>query len=275
MHHRKLGTTLAILATTAGVSVFAGNAQAVVVDNDGFGLTGDSEVSLTDANIAFDWTGGQMIPRLTGTLNADNADDLCVRVRVDSYDNGTFLHTKPGITHCLSDDNHHEWSVNLNEDADALTDQVVVKVEKENAQGWSTADERTINQNVFDDSVIVSGTGIDIGGPGFAAGLPTSPATIDFSLDQGLVTATYDGVVHFDGFSRCGRVKLRYLDEAGVEIDKATGPQHCPPDLAHYGYQDTIVSVPDPLVTDVEVIVQSKTGGNWNKVNSETVSIEE
>ena len=75
MHHRKLGTTLAILATTAGVSVFAGNAQAVVVDNDGFGLTGDSEVSLTDANIAFDWTGGQMIPRLTGTLNADNADD--------------------------------------------------------------------------------------------------------------------------------------------------------------------------------------------------------
>lgn len=275
MNHRKLGTTLAILATTAGVSVFAGSAQAVVVDNDSASLTGDSEVSLTDANLAFDFTGGQMIPRLTGTLNADFADGKCVRVRIDSYDDGTYLHTKPGITHCLSDDAHHEWSVNLNEDADALTDEVVVKVEKEDAQGWSVADERTIEQNAFSDTFSVFGSGIDIGGSTFAGGGPSTPALMGWSIDQGQVTASYVGYVHLDGFSRCGRVKLRYLDEAGTQLDAIPGPQHCPPDLAHYSYRDEIASVPSPLATQVEVVMQTKSGGNWSKVDSETVSIAE
>ena len=273
--HRKLGTTLAILATTAGVSVFAASAQAVVVDNDDASLTGDPEVTLTDANLAFDFTGGQMIPRLTATLEAENVDATCVRVRIDSYDDGTFLHTKPGITRCLSDEDHHEWAVNLNEDADALTDEVVVKVEKETAQGWSVADERTLEQNAFSDTFTLFGSGIDIGGSGFAGGSPSTPAVIGWSIDQGQAEAFYSGYLHFDGFSRCGRVKLRYLDEAGVEIDKATGPQHCPPDLAHYVYQDQIASVPSPLVTQVEVIMQSKSGGTWNRVDSQTVSIAE
>jgi hypothetical protein len=277
MNHRKLRSSLALLAATAGVTVFAASAQAVVIDTDPASVTGDpqGEATLTDANVAFDFTGGQMVPRLTGTLNADNADDLCIRVRLESYDGATFLHDKAGAKRCLNNDAHHEFSVDLSEDADALTDNVVVVVEKENAQGWSTADSRTIDQNIFDESLIVSGAGIDIGGPGFAAGNPTSPATVDFSLDQGLVSATYDGDLHFDGFSRCGRVKLRYLDEAGVELDKATGPQHCPPDLAHYAYYDVIASTPNALVTQVEVIMQSKSGGSWNKVDSETVSIEE
>lgn len=278
MHHRKLSTTLAILAATAGVSVFAASAQAVVVDNDSASVTGDpdGEVSLTDANLAFDWTGGEMVPRLTGTLNGDFADDLCLRVRVDSYDGATFLHSKPGTRRCVNDDLHHEWSINLSEEPNPLTDKVVVKVEKENAQdGWQVADERTIDLNVFSDSLIVSGSGIDIGGPGFAGGNPTGPATVDFTLDQGLVTASYDGFLHFDAFSRCGRVKLRYLDEAGAEIDKDTGPQHCPPDLAHYDYQDTIASIPNALVTEVEVIMQSKSGGSWNDVDSVSVSIAE
>ena len=47
MHHRKLTTSLAILAATAGVSVFAATANAVVVDYDDVSLNGD-EVDLTD-----------------------------------------------------------------------------------------------------------------------------------------------------------------------------------------------------------------------------------
>ena len=117
-----------MLATAAGVAAFASSAQAAVVDNDPASMTGNPEVNLSGANLAFDFTGGQMIPRLDGTLEADDLDDACVRVRLDSYDGTTFLHSKPGITHCLTNDAHHEWSVNLNEDGDALTDNVVVKL---------------------------------------------------------------------------------------------------------------------------------------------------
>ena len=106
-------------------------------------------------------------------------------MRIDSYDDGTFLHTKPGITHCLTDDLHHDWPVNLNEDADALTDEVVVKVEKENTQGWSVADERTFEQNTFSDTFWVFGTGEDIGGSSFAGGAPSTPALMGWSIDQG------------------------------------------------------------------------------------------
>ena len=62
---------------------------------------------------------------------------------------------------------------------------------------------------------------------------------------------------------------------SGHAARRDPGPQHCPPDLAHYSYRDKIASVPSPLVTQVEVIMQTKSGGNWSKVDSETVSIEE
>ena len=57
-----------------------------------------------------------------------------------------------------------------------------------------------------------------------------------------------------------------------MQLDAIPGPQHCPPDLAHYSYRDEIASVPSPLVTQVEVVMQTKSGGNWSKVDSETVS---
>ncbi len=275
MQHRKLSTTLAILATAAGVSAFTASAQAVVVDNDPASLTSDPEVTLNDANLAFDFGSGTTIPTLTGTLAAVNADDACVRVRIDSYDGATFLHSKPGTKHCLTNDLLHEFSVNLAEDGDALTDRVVVKVEKENTQGWSTQDEREIVMNTFTDSFTILGAGIDIGGDGFAAGVPASSATVSWPVIDGQVTASYEGRVHFDGFSRCGRVRLRYLDESGAQLDAIPGPQHCPPDLAHYGYKDVIAGAPSALVTQVEVQMQSKSGGSWNTVDSETVSIAE
>ena len=42
-----------------GLSVFAASAQAVVVDNDPASLTGNAEVQLTDANLAFDFSNGR------------------------------------------------------------------------------------------------------------------------------------------------------------------------------------------------------------------------
>ena len=69
--------------------------------------------------------------------------------------------------------------------------------------------------NTFTDSAILTGTGIDIGGPSFGGGVPLTPAPPSPGRStNGLATATYDGYVHFDGFSRCGRVRARFLDES-------------------------------------------------------------
>jgi hypothetical protein len=275
MQHRKLSTTLAILATGVGLSAFASSAQAVVVDNDGASLTNNAEVQLTDANLAWDFSSGTIEPRVTGTMEVVNGDDACFRVRIDSYDGNTLLHSKRGTNRCMLNDLPHQFDINLAEDADPLTDTVVVKVEKDGAQGWTVRDEREIHMNTFSDDVILEGSGIDAGGPSYYAGTPLDSAYVRWAIDDGLVTATYDGYVHFDGFSRCGRIRARLLDEAGALVEAINGPQHCPPDLAHYEFNDVLAGTPSGLVTDVQLLLQSKTGGNWNTVESETVSIAE
>jgi hypothetical protein len=277
MQHRKLGTTLAMLAATAGVTIFAASAQAVVVDNDSVSLTGDPEVTLTDANLAFDFSGGLITPKLTATLEVDNGDDACFRPRLASYDGDTLLHDKPGTKRCIGNDLHHEFAINLPEDPDALTDRVIVSIEKDDGpQGaWATKDERDENLNTFSDSFIVFGTGVDIGGSTFAGDSPSTSALVGWSIDDGPATASYTGYYHFDGFSRCGRVKLRMLDENGTQVEPVNGPQHCPPDLDHYFYRDELASTPSGDVVEVEVVMQTKSGGQWNDVDSEFVSIAE
>jgi hypothetical protein len=132
--HRKLSTTLAILAAAAGVSAFTTSAQAVVIDTDGASLTTDPEVTLTPGKVAFGFSGGLVTPTLTGTLRAVNADDACVRARVESYDGATLLHSEHGVKHCLTDDLAHAWPVYLHGYSNAQIDSVLVAVEKENTQ---------------------------------------------------------------------------------------------------------------------------------------------
>ena len=275
MNHRKLSTTLAILAAAAGVSAFSASAQAVTLDSDSTSLTTDPEVTLTPATISFGFSGGLVTPTLTGTIRAVNADDACVRARVDSYDGAALLHSEYGLKHCLTDDLAHAWPVNLHGYSNALIDRVEVAVEKENTQGWSTVDDREHTMKTFTDLVTVFGTGVDLGGLPYAGGAPTFAASVSWPIANGLVTPKYDGYVHFEGFSRCGRVDLRIKDENGVQLAEVPGAQHCPPDLAHYAYRDTLNSYTSPLATQVEVRLETKTGGTWNKVSSKTVSIAE
>jgi hypothetical protein len=275
MQHRKLSTTLALLAAGVGLSAFASSAQAVVVDNDTASLTNNAEVTLTDANLAWDYSSAGIEPTVTGTLEVVNGDDACFHVKLDSYDGNTLLHSKRGTNRCLGNDLPHQFDINLAEDVDPLTDKVVVKVEKDGPQGWTVRDEREIVMHTFSDFVVITGAGIDYGGPSFGGGVPLNNATVAWSIDDGLATASVNGNVHFDGFSRCGRIRLRLLDETGALVQGINGPQHCPPDLAHYAFSDVLASTPSALVTDVELLLQSKTGGNWSTVNSTTVSIAE
>jgi hypothetical protein len=275
MQHRKLTTTLAILAATTGVAAFAASAQAgVIVDSDPALLTGDPEVTLIgDPEVAFNFDSSGILPKLTGTLAIVDGDDACFRVRLASYDGATLLHDKPGRQHCMRNDLPHEFPINLPEDRDALTDSVVVSVEKDGQQGWTTKDERQINMNTFSDTFRIIGAGVDIGGDTFAAGDPTNNASVAWSIDDGDATATYNGWYHFDAFLRRGRVQLRMLDESGTVVEVQNGPEHFAPDLAHYAYNDVVASTPSPNVVEVEVAMQTKSGGVFSDVDTETVSI--
>ena len=234
-------------------------------------LSSDPNVTLTDANVAFDFTAGVATPKLTGTLEAVDLDGRCVRVRLSSYNGDTLLHSKPGTMRCPTSDLHHEWEINLPEDGDALTDRVVVAVEKKDAQGWSRPEEEELRMFAQWDPVTLNANGFDLGGAFFSGGTPTLPAVVSWSIDDGQVTPLYDGVLHFDGFANCGRVQLRYLDEAGAELDVLNGPKHCAPDNDYYSFGDRLDSFTSPLVSQIEVVMKSDSGGEW----SDTVSIEE
>ena len=147
MQLRKLSTTLAMLAATAGVSVFAASAQAVVVDNDSVSLTSDSEVKLTDANLAFDFSGGATSSRrssahsrwTTATTRVSGPASPATTRRHAAARQARHHALPPTPTPTASS------AINLPEDADALTDSVIVSVEKDDGpQGtWTTKDERT------------------------------------------------------------------------------------------------------------------------------------
>jgi hypothetical protein len=267
MHLRKLTTPLAILAATLGVSAFATSAQAAVVDNDATSLLTDPEVTLTDGNVAFDWTQGKVTPRLTGNLNVVNGDDACFRVRIDSYDiNNTLLHSNHGAKACPNNDNQHSYPVDLSAPSDALTHRVTVAVEKETLKdGWQTKDQDTnLYVTPHRDAVTISGSGINADG------------NVGWHIDNtGKSIGEYDGTLTFDGFSNCGRISLRYFDDVGKKVDEVDGSKHCPPDLGHYTFFDTLVPTPSSSAIKVKVVMQSKVGGSWVDVSSKTVSIAE
>ena len=187
MHHRKLTTSLAILAATAGVSVFAATANAVVVDNDPVSLDGD-EVDLTDGNLAWDYSNGRVTPKLTGRLEATNADDTNVRVRIDSYNGSEYLNTEEGGAMFVDDDTWHHWSVDRPGISNATTDRAVVAVQKETVNGWETQAETTVVMTTHSDFFTVLRQGIDIAGTGWYAGAPSTNAVLSWPIEDGQVT---------------------------------------------------------------------------------------
>jgi hypothetical protein len=277
MFNRKLTTTLALLAATAGISTFAATANAVVVDNDNAGLDGP-EVDLTDANLAFDRSNGVTTPKLTGDLEATNAGDTRVRVRVTSFNNGDVLNTEYGNAMDVPDDDFISWNVNRPGIGDPLTDEVVVAVEKESLlNGWETQAERTLPMNTFTDSFKVLDQGIDIGGLGYSGGVPTSDASVWWSIDEGLVTPVFNDMrLHLDNFGAdCGRIKVRYLTDTGDFLDDGKSTRRCPNDNGHYSWAADIPPYTSSLLGKVEVIAQSHSGGAWGDADSVTLSIAE
>jgi hypothetical protein len=158
---------------------------------------------------------------------------------------------------------------------------VQVVLEKQGTGDWRTRDTYNVDLLLQTDEVRILGVGIDVGGPNFANGAPTDSAIVWWKIgDDGKLTATYTGWLHFKRFDRPGRVVIKAINSlTGVEAARAEGDSHTPRDDAHYSYVDTLSVESD--ATGLEVVMQSystdpDTGqGVWTDVHSQTVNVAE
>lgn len=276
MLNRKLTSTLAILAAAAGFSAFAATANATTLDTDPVDLSSD-QPDFT-GEVAFDFSDGWVTPQLTGTLSVENAENTCVRVLIEHYNGNTFLDSEEGNPMCVEDDDYHEWSVDRHGVSNAWVDKVVVSIQSQPFTDWETEDSATVVMNTHDDDVLVDTNGIDIGGPGFAGGAPTSPATMNWTFIDSQIWPELDATLHMKGLAGvCGRVRLRFLTDAGDYLDSRESDPECPPTNGHRAYPVEIDSYNTSLIGKVEVVAQTDTGpnGSWARADGTTVSIEE
>jgi hypothetical protein len=280
MQHRKLSTTVAGPTPSP---------LTTIVDNDPFPTLyhdPDSEVTFSGGNVAWAWGNGTVTPQVTGTLHIVNGDDAKFRVRVDSYDSdgnlvGSAYDKKQG--HPRHTDAATDIPVDMNAKSGPNIRRAIVALEKEGiGPQWHTKDESIVLElDTFDDDVTILGSGIDVGGLGFSKGNPTEPAIVSWKIgDDGMLTATYTGYLHFDDFNKdAGRVIIRAIDPlSGREAARTEGGSHSPPDTGYYHYPDTLAVVSEKAY--LEVVMQSwvvtdpeTQQGTWEDVGSQTVSV--
>jgi hypothetical protein len=281
MFNRKLITTLALLAATAGISTFAATANAAIVETDDFTLDSD-HVDLVDAQVAFHWTADGVTPKVTGTLVATDAVGTRVRVRIKSYTkDGVELNTEYGNAMDVELD-PDDWFVNRPGIADPLTDQVDVAVEQETLfDGWVVQDEINIDMQTTDDWFKILRQGVDVGGSGWAGGAPVFNSQVDWSIDDGEATVEFSDLrLHFDNaLGSCGRIKVNYLADDGTVLDSAESNDHCPANNNHQSWaaDPDIPPYTSSLLAQVEVIAQTRPGvaGPWGRAGAKTISIAE
>ena len=116
----------------------------------GFGGSGWTDGNPTGfGTIVWDFTGGQIRPRLTGRLHVESGAGDCVRMRIDYFaddgaDAGTaddLLTTVFGGTVCALDNSHHQWTVDRNDYAGSTIRRVKVSIEEQiTATSWNIVD---------------------------------------------------------------------------------------------------------------------------------------
>jgi hypothetical protein len=274
MFNRKLMTMLATLAAMAGISTFAASANASVLDTDAYALDSE-EVDVIDGSAEWDFVGGVMTPRITGTLRVENLDDSCGRVVIEHFDGATLLDTEEGNDMCVTDDDVHEWNINRSGVSNALTDTVVVSVEKLEFGVWQRQDEDSLEVHTGSDDFVVLAQGIDIGGPGWAGTEPANDADIYWNFDQGQFTPEIDAWLHMRNMGGdCGRIKARFLADDGTLIDSRASTPRCPADNQHYDWVADVPAYSSGLIAQLEVVAQTRAGGQWNNAGSATLLTE-
>jgi hypothetical protein len=288
MQHRKLATALAILTASAGASALAGSAQAAVVDNFWIDLHNDTadEVSLSDGNVAFDWSNGVVSADLTGTFTVVSGDDANYRVRLDSLDgdNGvvgsTYYTPRP---HGFKNDGEHDFAVDLAATAGPNVVGVEILLEKNGSGTWNERDHAYIPVLTHSDDVKILDTGIDLGGSGFdsAAHEPTSAGDVSWNIeDDGQMTASTDTYIHMERsfYPTSVRVQIRALNDNNVVLKTVNGPEHHLQTPAYDSFKDEL-SVTSANGTKLKVKLQEYDTFNaaWVDIagDAQTVSVAE
>jgi hypothetical protein len=277
----------AILAILAAGTI-AGSAQASVIDTDSvklvstgydFGSSGWALGAPTGlGEVHFHHEGGQIRPHLLGTIHLNDADGTCGRMRLEYFDPaGTLLSTNFGGDVCVTDDQHHSWSVDLDPYHDDSIATVRVSVQKETVSGWSTTASATYTANTFSDAVKITEDGVDFGSSGFSLGQPTGDGWVSWGVYNGVVTPRLTGTVHLNNSSgACARMNIRYLTESGAFLHSEPGGTVCAPDNGHHAWSADLSPYGSTQIGQVTIQLQTlASNGSWITAGSDTVSIAE
>jgi hypothetical protein len=271
MRLQKFTAASAVLAATAAMAALASGAQAAVIDNDPINLsattTGFSE-SL-NANEAYDWVQAKITPQLKGSMTFQGAN-ACYRVRIDSYDrNNNLLATQNGPSFCPTDPDSHTRSFDITGSTQPLLYGVTVALqEKGGSGGWQTyASTNFSHVNTHDDNnVNVAYTDYQIGG------------LVQWGLDStNHSTGAWQGSLTLTGATDPGRVSLRYLDEMGNQVDRVDGPKIKPDSAGNYFSREVLSNnaTPSSSALEMQIVLQTYTGGKWVNRRSTIVSMAE
>jgi hypothetical protein len=282
------GKRLLLIAVVAiaGSASFAGAAQAAVIDNDPVQLLankfdfGDNTFAagapLGSGNVAWDYSTGVVSPQVTGTLHLRNAAGLCGRMRLEQYDRaGALLFTTVGGTVCAADNAHHTFAVSLNPAGNALTDNVLLSIERTSAAGWTTAASASVTANTHDDAVLIApGGGAGFGGAGWLFGAPVGSGSVSWNLENGSLKPHLRGTLHLvNNAGLCARMNINYLTDAGAFITSRPGGTVCAPNNNPFAWTVDLAPYRDVL-GQVEIELQTlNAGGAWATVGSQTVAV--
>jgi len=278
---------LIAIVAVAGSASFAGAAQAAVIDNDPVQLLsnrfdfGDNTfvagAPTGSGNVAWDYSLGIVSPQATGTLHLRNAAGLCARMRLEQFSRaGALLVTTVGGTVCAANNAHQTFAVNLNSAGNALTDNVLVSIERTNVGGgWTTAASVSVTANTHDDAVAIApGGGAGFGGPGWLFGAPVGSGSVSWNLENGTLKPHLRGTLHLvNNAGTCARMNINYLTDAGAFITSRLGGTVCAPNNGAFAWTVDLAPYRDVL-GQVEIELQTQNaGGAWAVVGSQTVAV--
>jgi hypothetical protein len=277
---------IAVVAVAGSASV-ASAAQAAVIDDDPVQLLsnkfdfGDNTFAAGaptgSGNVAWDYSNGIVSPELTGTLHLRNAAGLCGRMRLEQFSRaGALLNTTVGGVVCAANNAHQVFAVNLAPAGNALTDHVLVSIERTGAAaGWTTAASVSVTANTHDDPVLIApGGGAGFGGAGWLFGAPIGSGSVSWNLENGTLKPHLTGTLHLvNNAGTCARMNINYLTDAGGFITSRAGGIVCAPNNNAFAWSVNLAPYRDVL-GQVEVELQTlSAAGAWTTLGSQTVSV--
>jgi len=273
----------AVLVAAAAVMAGSARASSALIDVDSVPTIGGSSFSFNYGMVDW-WLGdGRFNPDLSGTLNIDNANGSCARMRLEYFSNNVSIAVKYGGTVCAPDGGSHAYSVDLDPYSDARIDLLKVSVEKKTASGgsdFSIVESAYVAPQTSSDSIEIDSGGVDFGGGKFSTILaePTEKATMYWNRGSGAdYTPRLMGYIWLNNVAGlCARMNLRYYTESGSFLAEKHGGSGCAADNNLHAISVDL----QPYTTSQlgKVVVQLQTqgsNGSWNLVGSDTATIDQ